>query len=282
MSVRIGGDAAPRRGRRPVALLVGATGAGASFLGIIVLVTADGTRAFDEWLLLALRNPLDPADPLGPPWFEETARDITALGSNGVLGLLVLLGLGFLAAVRRRTEAALLAAVFCGALLLESVAKLGYARPRPDLVPHAARVFTASLPSGHATMAAAVYLTAGALLARAVPDPRLKTYLVAVGGCLALLIGLSRVYLGLHWPTDVAAGWALGAGWAALCWAAAGVSDARAVGRPCVVGPSHVSAGVPLAGHDALDGVAVWDGSPSDGRSELLAEAPPRGDRPIG
>ena len=280
--MRTGGDAAPRRGWRHGALLVGAAGATA-FLSIVALVTAGATRAFDERLLLALRNPLDPADPLGPPWFEETARDVTALGSNGVLALLVLPAVAFLVAARRRTEAALLTAVFVGALLLESVAKHLLAHPRPDLVPHAARVFTASLPSGHATMAAAVYLTAGALLARAVPGRRLGAGLVAVGACLVLLIGLSRVYLGLHWPTDVAAGWALGAGWAALCWAVAGVSDARAaVGLP-VIGTrgSVATLGVPSASHDALDGVEIGDDYSTDGRSDPLAAAPPRSGRTV-
>lgn len=271
------GDTAPGRGRRTVALLVGAAGSGAAFLGIVGLVMAGKTRAFDERTLLALRNRLDPADPLGPPWFEETARDITALGSNGVLALLVLPAVGFLVAARRRTEAALLAAVFCGALLLESTTKHWISHPRPDLVPHAARVFTTSLPSGHATMSAAVYLTAGALLARAVPDtPRLRAWPVAVGGCLLLLIGLSRVYLGLHWATDVAAGWALGISWAALCWTTAGMLGVRAVENPLVVGDMgepDASSGASRSGYDALDGIEIWDGCPPDEASDPLTNA---------
>ncbi|MFC0388178.1 phosphatase PAP2 family protein [Muricoccus vinaceus] len=205
----------------PLILLGAAAGAVWAFLGIAGEVAEGDTRALDEWVMLALRNPLDRSDPLGPPWLEETARDFTALGSNGVLALLVLAAVLFLTTARRRAEAAVLAASAGGALLLESLAKHWYDRPRPDLVPHAARVFTTGFPSGHATMAAAVYLTVGALLARTQPNPRLKTYIPSLAVGLALLVGLSRVYLGLHWPTDVAAGWALGAGWAALCWVAA-------------------------------------------------------------
>lgn len=219
-----------RAGRRellPVAVLGGAAGAAWAFLALAGEVAEGETRALDERLLLALREPGDAANPLGPPWLEETARDFTALGSNGVLAFLVLSATVFLVLARRRAEAATLAATAVGALVLESLLKNWYDRPRPELVPHAARVFTASFPSGHATMSAAVYLTIGALMAHAQPDPRLKACIASVAALLALTIGVSRVYIGVHWPSDVAAGWALGAGWAAVCWAAALWLDRR-------------------------------------------------------
>ena len=105
-----------------------------------------------------------------------------------------------------------------GATLLSFSIKAGIERPRPDLFPHGAPVYTASFPSGHATGAAATYLTLGALLARFQRHRRLKIYLLALAVILTLLIGLSRLYLGVHWPSDVLAGWTLGACWALLCW----------------------------------------------------------------
>ena len=70
-------------------------------------------------------------------------------------------------------------------------------------------------------MSAVVYLTLGALLARSQPRKRLKAYFLLVAAFLTLIVGVSRVYLGVHWPTDVLAGWTAGAVWAILCWLAA-------------------------------------------------------------
>ena len=105
-----------------------------------------------------------------------------------------------------------------GAVLLSFVIKAGIERPRPDLFPHGTPVYTASFPSGHSTGAAATYLTLGALLARFQRARRLKIYFMSVAVLLTLMIGLSRLYLGVHWPTDVLAGWTLGSCWALLCW----------------------------------------------------------------
>jgi undecaprenyl-diphosphatase len=176
------------------------------------------THAFDEALLLALRNPADPSDPLGPLWLEELIRDFTALGGYGVLVFLVLAAVGFLVLQRQLNAALFLVLAIGGGQLLTSLLKLGFDRPRPDLVPHGTLVQTASFPSGHAMMAAVTYLTLGAILARAQPQRRLKIYLIALAILITMAVGFSRVYLGVHWPTDVLAGWALGAAWALLCW----------------------------------------------------------------
>lgn len=207
-------EARPRNTIVPLAVATLAFGV---FMCIAVAVSAGITRGFDAWALLALRDPADASQPFGPAWLQETGRDFTALGSNGVLGALVLAGSGLLALARRRAAALLLLASFWGALVLETAVKHWYARPRPELVPHATRVFTASFPSGHATVSAAVCLALALLLAQEGSERRFRMFAAAVAACLVALIGVSRVYLGVHWPTDVAAGWALGVGWAALC-----------------------------------------------------------------
>ena len=104
-------------------------------------------------------------------------------------------------------------------IALSFALKAGFDRPRPDLVPHGSVVYTTSFPSGHSMLAATVYPTLGALLARLQPEKRLKAY-VLLAILVTIAVGVSRVYLGVHWPTDVLAGWAAGATWATISWAA--------------------------------------------------------------
>jgi undecaprenyl-diphosphatase len=198
----------------------------AAAAGLLVFVLIAGTvlnggfRELDEALLLRLRNPLDTADPIGPLWFEELVRDLTALGSTGVLTLLVAAVAGFLTLVGQRRKALAVIVWSAAGTLLSHMSKLGFARPRPELVPHAAEVFTPSFPSGHAMLSAVIYLTLGVLVAATQTDRSAKLYVLCFAVLLTLLVGASRVYLGVHWPTDVLAGWALGAAWACLGWVA--------------------------------------------------------------
>lgn len=181
-------------------------------------VTEGDTRAFDERVLLALRAAGDPADPIGPRWFEEMMRDFTAIGGTGVLVLMVMAVAGFLTLTGKGHAALAIIVAVCGGTLVSQTMKWAYARPRPELVPHGAEVYTASFPSGHAMMSAIVYLTLGAMLARTQSGQAVKAYIIGVAIFLTVLVGTSRVYLGVHWPTDVLAGWALGALWAIVCW----------------------------------------------------------------
>ncbi len=176
------------------------------------------TRAFDEAVILAMRMPGNLADPVGPLWFEEMVRDFAALGGTGVLTRLVLANAGFLTMTSKGHAALFVLLSVGGGVLISEIMKWGYARPRPDIVPHGAEVYSASFPSGHSMMSAVVYLTLGALLARTQSNRVVKSYVLTLAIVVTLLVGTSRVYLGVHWPTDVLAGWSLGGAWALLCW----------------------------------------------------------------
>ena len=209
----------PRIERMTLIVLLVAVASIWSFVELADAVIEGETHAFDEAILLALRSAADPSDPIGPGWIEELGRDFTALGGVGFLTVLTL-------ALKRRAMWLVIAAVGSG-LLVSTLLKHGFDRPRPDLVPHGSIVYTASFPSGHSMMAAVTYLTLAALLARVQPDWRIKAYLLTLACLLTVAVGVSRVYLGVHWPTDVLAGWTAGAGWALIWWMIARWLQAR-------------------------------------------------------
>ena len=184
-----------------------------------------GTHGFDESLLLALRVPGDPADPIGPPAVETVMRDLTALGGFAILLLVALTALTVLVLKGQPRSAVLLAAAVAGGQALSSATKGLFDRPRPDLVPWGTDALTASFPSGHATMAAATWLTLAAMLARAEPRRPLKALYLGLAALVVAAVGVSRVYLGVHWPSDVLAGWSLGTAWALLCYTVAQALD---------------------------------------------------------
>jgi undecaprenyl-diphosphatase len=169
---------------------------------------------------LAFRNN-DTHAPLGAPSVQEAARDITALGGVVVLTLVTAIAAGFLALDGKKHMALFVCASVLGGLAAGTILKDLFQRPRPDLVPYSAYASGASFPSGHSMMSAVTYLTLGALLARSQERKRLKAYFLLVAIFLTLAVGITRVYLGVHWPTDVLAGWTAGAVWALLCWLAA-------------------------------------------------------------
>jgi undecaprenyl-diphosphatase len=201
-------------------LIIGVAGAVLAFFNIGSEVGEGETLAFDRRILLALRNPANPSDPIGSRSFEEAMRDVTALGGVTVMTLVTAVAAAAFLMHGRRRHALVLVATVLLADVSSEVLKRIYGRPRPDLVPHGSYVYSASFPSGHSTMSAATFLTLAMLIASLEPkrDIKIMVYVLAMG--MVLAIGFSRVYLGVHWPSDVLAGWCLGAAWALAAWTA--------------------------------------------------------------
>jgi undecaprenyl-diphosphatase len=189
-----------------------------AFIGIADEVKEGGTQRFDEWVVRSLRKPSDPAETRGPRWIGEVARDFTGLGGVAVLSLVTAAVVGFLGLREKYGAMWLVLSATVGGLVISSLLKHVYDRPRPQLVPHLSVVYTTSFPSGHSMLSATVYLTLGALLASFMRERRIKFYFVSVAMVLTFLVGVSRVFMGVHYPTDVLAGWAAGLSWALLCW----------------------------------------------------------------
>lgn len=188
------------------------------FLTLADLVVGGETAAFDTQVLMAFRQGGNATVPLGTPWLPTVMRDITALGGTTVLSLIVLFTVVYLLLIRRPAAAAFVAGAVLSGAALSQVLKAFFDRARPDLVPNAPVELSASFPSGHSMLAAVTYLTLGTLLARIEPDRRVRVFFPLVAVVLTVLVGVSRVYIGVHWPTDVLGGWLLGAAWAMACW----------------------------------------------------------------
>jgi undecaprenyl-diphosphatase len=190
-----------------------------AFIGLVLLfaaiaaaVSLNATAPFDRMILLSLRDPANLSRPIGPAWLFETMRDLTSLGSIVVLLLFTATVAGYWLLTGRRRAAALLITALIGAIILNELLKVAFERPRPDAILQSARVFSSDFPSGHATISSAVYFSAS-LLAGLPAMGVARHFLLYLAGLVVVVIGFSRLYLGLHYPTDVLAGWCVGGAW---------------------------------------------------------------------
>lgn len=218
-----------------------------AFLGLGSEMREGETQAFDVWALHSLRRPETPAMPVGPAWLPEVARDVTALGGVSVLTGASFAVAGFLLLRRSHHAVVFLAVSLLGGAWLSTLLKGFYHRPRPSAVPHLTTFDAASFPSGHSMLSAVAYLTLGVVLARLAGDRASRIYFLSVALALTVAVGASRVYLGVHYPTDVLAGWAAGIVWALACSLAARYLQRRGAVEP----PGSVGGAVPPAGSRA-------------------------------
>ena len=195
---------------------------GLAGFGLTALAVVQGATArLDERLLLALRNPADLSDAWGPPWFEEVAAEFTALGGYTILVTVTLVAFVTLWLLHKRQAVYFMATAIGSGTIVSTLLKSAFARARPDLVDHMDLVFTASFPSGHSMIGMLAWLTLAAVAVRFITRRSLRVFMIAAALAIAVLVGLSRVYLGVHWPSDVFAGWCLGLAWAGGSWLAA-------------------------------------------------------------
>jgi undecaprenyl-diphosphatase len=219
------------RDREELGILLGAVALLAMLFVFATLadqVRQGDTRQFDEWVLSSLRQANDPSQLKGPRWVLWGAQDITALGSPTVLGLTVLAITGYLFLQGLYRHGLFVFTASVGGWVLNWTLKMAFARARPSIVPHLREVVSSSFPSGHALTSAAIYLTLGALLMRIAEGRLTKYYCIAIAMSVTFLVGVSRVILGVHYPTDVLAGWLIGMSWALLCWVVERTLERRA------------------------------------------------------
>lgn len=187
-----------------------------TFVEVADDMTEPDGQAFDQ-AVLTWMQPV-PGEPRGPWWLREAAADLTSLGGISVLTLFAIIAIVFLLIQRKRLSALLLVLGLVGGVALSEGLKGLFGRERPPADFQAVDTLNASFPSGHALLSTVFYLTLGVMLTRAFPHTHLKAFVLGASIQIALLIGLTRAYLGAHWASDVFAGWGVGAAWAMALW----------------------------------------------------------------
>ena len=212
---------------RTLAVWIAVVGAPWLFLSVAEEVGEGETDVVDRYLLLILRTPGSPGDPIGPRWFEESMRDITALGGFTLLTITTVVAVLLLIFHDRRREALIFGTTVVLAQASSELLKALYDRPRPSLVAHGSIAYSQSFPSGHSTLAAATFFTLATVVASVETKKRTKALIFGLAIVFVVTVGISRVYLGVHWPSDVLGGWALGASWALVAWVVLGLTKPR-------------------------------------------------------
>ncbi len=188
------------------------------FISIANEVAKGETLNFDNSILKSFREPNDVSQSIFAPWVTTMMEDITSLGSGTVIVLFTLIITGYLLLQKNyRWLWIVLIATIGGALLVWGLKEF-IGRTRPTVVTHLIEEKSFSFPSGHSMMSAIVYLTQATLISKIEKSRKTKIYIISVALVLTFLIGISRIYLGVHYPTDVLAGWIAGISWALLCW----------------------------------------------------------------
>ena len=191
---------------------------GGCFIVIAEEMMEGETLSVDHAILTALRNPNNPSDPIGPPWLLTTMIDLSALGGLSITIIALVAVAGYFALSQKYRLMIYLFFCVGGGAGLMFLLKEFFSRPRPSVVPHLQKITMASFPSGHSMVSAIMYLTFAAMLAKTTKDYKLKMYYMFVGISLTLMVGFSRLYLGVHYPSDVLAGWCAGAVWAGVTY----------------------------------------------------------------
>jgi undecaprenyl-diphosphatase len=145
--------------------------------------------------------------------------EITALGTGVVVMMIVAVAALFLVLARHKYSAILLLASTAGGIVLDGVLKLGFNRPRPSIFVPEVHTVSSSFPSGHAMSAAIVYTTVAYTAARLHKRKWARWLVMMTAIVVIVLISFSRLYLGVHYPSDVLAGIAIGLAWAGFCMA---------------------------------------------------------------
>ncbi|OYW99052.1 MAG: hypothetical protein B7Z14_13050 [Bosea sp. 32-68-6] len=200
------------------------------FLALALFIASGRSFAFDRSIVLLFREAGDPSMPIGPAWLREAVRDVTAFGSTVGLGMMTIAAGLTLWLCRHRHLAVGLALTVIGATAVSTALKILIGRDRPDIVEHAALTFTASFPSGHAFLSAVTLLSIAGFVGLAARRDDITRLCLVLAWGMIVMIGVSRIYLGVHWPTDVIGGWCLGIAWSSVSVALLGRSLARAEG----------------------------------------------------
>jgi undecaprenyl-diphosphatase len=189
-----------------------------TFIFIAGFVAKGSTNYFDVQVLRSLRTTGNLARPIGPRWLFEIMRDITSLGGSTIVSLITIFVIVYFILQKQYSMLFLVLAAVIGGGIIDLELKTIFSRIRPQVVPSLIQEISYGFPSGHSMMSTIIYLSLASLIARLQVRWRDKVYIISFAIFLSFIIGISRIYLGVHYPTDVLGGWSIGLAWAALCW----------------------------------------------------------------